>query len=134
MESFRLVKFIHKNPLKMWLPHTKFFIYIFNQTLTNKAIILKIWIGISPESDRTSSVRGPLKCYCITVAEDAMSEWERGWAIKEDYLLLYIVNKYDQTIINVIIFLTHNFNSITYEMSAVWCVNDDKNRLLRAFA
>lgn len=42
-----------------------------------------------------------------------------SWTIKADYLLLYIVNKYDQTIINVIIFLTHNFNSITYEMSAV---------------
>ena len=43
----------------------------------------------------------------------------KSWTIKADYLLLYIVNKYNQTIINVIIFLTHNFNSITYEMSAV---------------
>lgn len=44
---------------------------------------------------------------------------KKSWTIKADYLLLYIVNKYNQTIINVIIFLTHNFNSITYEMSAV---------------
>ena len=35
------------------------------------------------------------------------------------FIVIYIVNKYDQTIVNVIIFLTHNFNSITYEMSAV---------------